>query len=155
MATARRGVQVMGGTQSGEGGPSRVLAAPGSRCSVNYSPHVLLRACVLTLAPASEGHRFPGGQAASINATFINRFLSLFDFKRELPATRQRAMGIDSAGRGRWPRPVGPSPGYPEGLGGGSGAVGCWAAAEGVTGSPRFPRQLMGPWRHQGGQEEW
>lgn len=34
-----------------------------------------------------------------INATFINRFLSLFDFKRELPATWQRAMGINNARR--------------------------------------------------------
>lgn len=91
----------------------------------------------------------------SINATFINRFLSLFDFKRELPATRQREMGIDNARRGRWPCPGGPSPRYQEGLGGGSGAVGCGAGAEGVTGSPTFPHQLMGPWRHQSGQEEW
>lgn len=54
--------------------------------------------CVRTLTPVptSEGHRFPGGQAVLINLTFINGFLSLFDFMCELPATQQQAMGMDN-----------------------------------------------------------
>lgn len=84
------------------GEPSRVLEAPGSRCSVNYTAHARLCLCVcvcvrtLTPVPTSEGHRFPGGQAVLINLTFINGFLSLFDFMCELPATQQQAMGMDN-----------------------------------------------------------
>ena len=156
------------GTRSGMGwGPSRAGCWRHRGADAGW---IILRvrscacACVsvLTAAPTSEGHRFPGGQAVSINPTFINGFLSLFDFMRELPATQQRAMGIDNAGGGWQPCPAAPRPLGPSPVRGQSTGEAAWqrdaglvlSGAEGVTGSRRFPCQPMGPWEHQGGQEE-